>query len=504
MKKEKFHWADLAAENVIKDKGNKKQYVCASGITPSGTVHIGNFREIITTTLVVKALEKLGKKVRFIYSWDDYDRFRKVPKNVPKKFEEYLGMPLSEVPDPKKCHKSYALHFEKKMENSIKDLDFGVEFIYQNEMYKKCKYAKEIKDVLNKKKEIVKILNKYRKDPLPKDWWPVTIYCEKCKKDFTKVLDYDSDYKIKYKCDCGFSDEIDFRKKGIIKLKWRQCWAARWKYENVDFEPGGKDHFAAGGSYATSSQIIKEVWSKEAPNFVKYEWISAKGRGQFASSLGNVITVNEVLEVYEPEIIRYLFAGTKPNSEFAISFDLDVIKIYEDFDRLEAKYYDSKVDGKEKRIYELSCIEVKKNRPKKEGFRHLTMLVQVYEGNLSKFKGAIKKRAECAYNWIQKYAPEEMKFKIHKKIPEKIKKSLNEKQILTLKELINKLKKKSYTQQSLFEEFYNICKKIDIKNTDFFKGAYLALIGKEKGPKLAPFILVLGKNRVIEILKQLN
>ncbi|MEK6955578.1 MAG: lysine--tRNA ligase, partial [Nanoarchaeota archaeon] len=59
-----IHWADLAAENLIKNN-DKDSYVCASGITPSGTVHIGNFREVITTDLVVKALKDKGKDVRF-------------------------------------------------------------------------------------------------------------------------------------------------------------------------------------------------------------------------------------------------------------------------------------------------------------------------------------------------------------------------------------------------------------------------------------------------------
>ena len=44
------HWADIYAEKVIREKGDKEPYVCASGITPSGTVHIGNFREIISVT----------------------------------------------------------------------------------------------------------------------------------------------------------------------------------------------------------------------------------------------------------------------------------------------------------------------------------------------------------------------------------------------------------------------------------------------------------------------
>src|SRR3989344_4206175 len=78
------HWTDVAAEKVIREKGNKKTYTVAAGITSSDTVHIGNFRELITVDLVRRALEKRGKKVRFIYSWDDYDVFRKVPLNMPK------------------------------------------------------------------------------------------------------------------------------------------------------------------------------------------------------------------------------------------------------------------------------------------------------------------------------------------------------------------------------------------------------------------------------------
>lgn len=71
--------------------------MCASGISPSGSVHIGNFREIITTYFVVRALQKLGKNTRFIFSWDDFDRFRKVPKNIDSSYEKYIGMPYSEI-----------------------------------------------------------------------------------------------------------------------------------------------------------------------------------------------------------------------------------------------------------------------------------------------------------------------------------------------------------------------------------------------------------------------
>ena len=75
-----IYWAYEVAHELIRKHPNKEMFVCASGISPSGSVHIGNFREIVTTYFVVRALQDLGKKTRFIFSWDDYDRFRKVPK----------------------------------------------------------------------------------------------------------------------------------------------------------------------------------------------------------------------------------------------------------------------------------------------------------------------------------------------------------------------------------------------------------------------------------------
>ncbi len=398
---EKFFWADKIAEEIIKKSPRKKEYVCASGITPSGIVHIGNFREVITTNLVVKALQDKEKKVKFIYSWDDYDRFRKVPKGISKKFEKYIGMPLSEIPSPFNNYRNYAEYFEKDFEKSLVKVGIKPKFIRQSVMNKKCKYAKLIKLAIEKREIIKKILNKYRKEPLFKDWMPITIYCEKCKKDFTKIISI-KDYLIEYECKCGFKNKIDFRKKGIVSIKWRVDWPLRWKYEKVDFEPGGIDHSVEGGSFTTSKEIVKEIFNESPLVYVFYDWVRIKGGKEFSSSTGNVLTINDVLEVYEPEILRYLFVGKKPKTGFQISFDNDIIKIYEDYDALEKKYYDKKTNQKEKRIYELSQLNIKKKKPEKISFRHLITLVQI--GKLDRLDRESKKRAENVKNWLEKYA----------------------------------------------------------------------------------------------------
>ena len=494
---EKFFWADQIADEIIKEKGKNKQYVCASGIGISGTLHIGNFRDAITTDLVVKALENKGKKVRFIYSWDDYDRFRKVPADIPKEYEKYIGMPVSEIPSPFGKGK-YAEYFEKEFAKELKKVGVDPEFISQSEMNKKCKYASLIKLAIDKRKEIMGILNKYRKEPLKKDWYPIMIYCEKCKKDFTKILDVKG-YEIEYECSCGFRNKFDFRKKGILKLAWRTDWPMRWFYEKLDFEPGGADLGAAGGSMMTSDEIVKKIFKYDPPLHTYYEFIRLKGFGnKISGSLGNALTIDQVLEVYEPEILRYLFVGTKPKTNFNISFDNDIIKIYDEFDSLERKYYDNELNPQERRIYELSKLKITKEKPKRESFRHLVTLVQI--GKIKKLNKHNKSRAEKVSNWIKKYSGEDMKFKVQEKVSIK----LNKKEKNALIELRDRLKKRNYTEKELFNEFYDICKKIEISNKEFFEVAYKVIIDKSKGPRLADLILVTGKEKIIKLLEEIR
>ncbi len=519
MTAESMHWADQTARRIIKERGDKNKYTVAAGITPSGTVHIGNFREMITVDLVNRALKDAGKNVRFIYSWDDYDVFRKIPKNMPKQelLKKYLRKPIIDTPDTTGKYGSYAEHNEKEVEKYLPTVGISPEFIYQSKMYKSCKYAEEIKFGLNNKEKVRNILDKFRKEHLPENWYPLSVYCEKCNTDETKVTDYDGEYSITYECECNHKATIDFRKKGIVKLPWRLDWPMRWHYEKVDFEPGGKEHSTEGGSYSTAKLIVKELYNIEPPLYQKYDFIILKGiGGKMSSSAGNVITLKDALEVYEPEIIRYLFVSTRPDAEFAISFDLDVLKIYEDFDKCERIYYkkedaEKKEYQKQKRIYELSSIEKpSKTMPFQPSLRHLCNVVQIYENDFDKIKESYKlkdkadterlrKRAKCTHNWLQKYAPDELKFYIQKEV--KIK--LNDKEKQAIKKLVNYLNKhKELDEKLLYEEFYNISKSLDISAKEFFKTCYKLIINKERGPRLAPFIITIGKERVVKLFEK--
>lgn len=520
------HWADFTADRIIKQIGDKDSYVLASGITPSGVVHFGNFRETITVDFVARALRKRGKKVRFIFSWDDYDTFRKVPLNMPKQDElkKYMYQPIVDTPDPYGEHESYASHQEKAYEAQVKKVGVEVEPIYQASQYRAGTYKEGIKKALQNRDIIANILNEHRTSPLAADWQPVSVYCEKCNTDHDIKNIKSVDESITYDCAaCGHVGSEDLNTTSRVKLPWRVDWPMRWAFEKVDFEPGGKDHSSQGGSFSTAKEIVKDVYGWKAPVYLQYDFVSIKGAGgKMSSSTGNIITVNDVLNVYEPEMVRWIFASYKSNVDFSVSFDLDVIKTYEDFDRQERLVYgleqgNEKKVNMAKRVYEISQInsddKIPSEMPFQPSFRHLCNILQINDGDIKKareaYSGEIKndrderrfnERSQCALYWLENYAPEDFKFQINPSTPG-IKPDEKQAQYLSgLKDLLHGEWDNISTDKDLHEKMYELLHKIEIEPKEIFPMMYQILISREKGPKLAGFIRTIGKERVISLL----
>ncbi|MDR2177420.1 MAG: lysine--tRNA ligase [Treponema sp.] len=538
------HWADETAEKIIREKGAKDSYTCASGITPSGTVHIGNFREIISTDLVVRALRDRNKKVRFIYSWDDYDVFRKVPVNMPdrEKLETYLRFPITMVPDPWGRDSSYARHHETDVETVLPLVGIHPEFLYQAERYQASRYAGGIRRALEHRETLKNILDKFRDEEhkIQGEWWPVGVFCDSCHKDDTEVEGWDGEWGLSYHCrSCGHQETVDLRSAKGVKLGWRVDWPMRWEYEKVDFEPAGKDHHSQGGSFDTARHVCKEVYGWNAPVTFRYDFIGIKGNpGKMSSSKGKVVDLPDLLRVYTPELVRYLFAGTRPNTEFTISFDLDVIKIYEDYDKTERIAWgdehakDEAAFLREKRIYEFSQVEPDANgktcmppvKPCQIPFRHLCNLIQIADGDIEKAitalgrgtgKGpspeqipGIRARAIRAKYWIDECAPEEFRFKL--RAPDGTGNNAGG-SVLSPEEraAIRRLRDTVVTHietyaddKSCAEAIYQAAADCHLEGKALFRAAYQALIGKDQGPRLASFLRSIDKDRLLGILAE--
>jgi lysyl-tRNA synthetase class 1 len=200
-----------------------------------------------------------------------------------------------------------------------------------------------------------------------------------------------------------------------------------------------------------------------------------------------------------------------------VSFDVDVFKVYEDFDTVERKYFHPEEELSEKerenarRVYELSVIAVPERQPIQPSFRHLVTYVQLAEGDLDKVvsmmrheikdeldEARVRRRAQCAWNWAREHAPEQYRFTLatDKPYPAQLTAPVRDALHMLAGILANQ------DEETLMETFYQICEKHGIQNTEFFRGAYLALVGKERGPKLANIITQAGHERIARILRE--
>src|SRR5712691_6596542 len=137
--------ADRVEQQVQRTKGEDATIICASGISPSGPVHLGNLREIMTPYLIAEELRRRGRQVEYLHFWDDYDRLRKIPAGVAPEFAQYIGRPLADVPDPFGEYESYAARYMSEFTAGLERLNITPRSIVQSVEYRqKGRYTQQI------------------------------------------------------------------------------------------------------------------------------------------------------------------------------------------------------------------------------------------------------------------------------------------------------------------------------------------------------------------------
>ena len=529
-----YIWADKVTDQ-LKER-NVKKHVVHGMWTPSGFFHIGNSRaELLIPSFVHENLKINGLKSEHNFIIDDFDDFDKIPEGLKirkEDFEQYLGRPLREVPSPAEGFDSWANFFSSQVTSVMNEFGLKPNVISSYDSYKKGIYDETIKIVLDKSEEIRGLWNDITKSDKAKGWIPIMIVCENCGRSATtKVISWDGN-EVEYLC-AQHRDYVDGCRhrgkvkpeKGRAKLPWRLHWAATWHIYGTTFETAGKDHFAAGGSVDTGHAFCKQIFNSTPPLQIPTEFLLVDNI-KLSGSTGNVISLKDWLEFAEPELLKFMMVSYKPQT--VINFDLHSNKFFllaDRFEETERAYFEKKEKNKRERqlteIYRFSKVkEIPDKIPVQLDYSIAAMVVQtfpdkpltelveilhskgwIHRKTLTAFdKERLLKRLQLAKNWLEKYASEDVKFTVQQEVPKDLNLSSKEKQALHL--VAEALKEKDWQQKELFEEFYNICNKVGIKNTDFFRVAYNVLLNKDKGPKLAPFILTLGKEKVIGLFEK--
>ncbi|MCK8060966.1 MULTISPECIES: lysine--tRNA ligase [unclassified Fusibacter] len=515
-----MHWAQKAAQKLVEAHPNRETFVCASGISPSGSVHIGNFREIVTTYFVVRALQEMGKKTRFIFSWDDFDRFRKVPKGIDSSYEQYIGMPYSAIPDPHGCCASYAQHYEREFESTLKDFGVEVEFLYQTQQYKSGRYREGIHRALVRRMEIYDIIMGFKTQEASNEqrinYYPINLYCHNCQKDDTTVTAYDEGARVVYyRCACGHQGEQSVRTAENIKLIWKADWPMRWSEEEVVFEPGGSDHSAEGGSFAVSTVVAREIFDYQAPQYIAYEFIGIKGAGgKMSSSSGNTLTPRDLMDVYAPEVLLYIFSKYLPQAGFKIGMDEDVIKHHTEFERLYGKYTSGELDREDlKFVMHLSVLKDTPDRFAPFGQIANVLPLVAYDDEVCRGLLGSQMDGVCgqAYGdtcsrvtkWIASWSPER-ETRVNRAVNRAYYVTIDEKVKNSVKDMLKLISAQS-SGDDWMQAVYDLTRSDDKKITkrrqnEMFETLYHLLISRNTGPRLPLLVQIIGPEKAFDLV----
>src|ERR1044071_1159978 len=406
-------WIDKIASTIIdreKNIGRKLDMIpVESGLGASGFPHIGSLGDAARAYGVSLAIKNLGYNSKLIAYSDDLDGLRKIPSGLPEWLSDYIGMPVSSIPDPVgQCHDSYGAHMSSLLLEALDRLDIDYEFLNAAKVYGSGMLTNQIDTILsnasnlgNKIEEIVG-QSKY-KESLP--YFPI---CESCGRLYVAHAEnyLTSEKKVRYSCNgtklgnneikgCGYSGEIPISL-GKGKLAWKVEFAARWSALNIRFEAYGKDIM---DSVRVNDWVSDVILNYAHPLHVKYEMFLDKGGKKISKSIGNVLTPQVWLRYGTPQSLLLLLfkriTGTRQ-----ISID-DIPLLMDEYDNCEDIYFGKKKEDNEDRLVKTKGLYEYINHlhTPKEPLQHVPYMLMAQQASF--FSGS--DRIEKIFDRLVKY-----------------------------------------------------------------------------------------------------
>ncbi len=522
-------WADELAARVSGPQ------VVNDSKTPSGTVHVGSLRGPVILDVIARALRANGHETTLLYGIDDLDPMDAQALLTPDAIDREMGRPLANVPDPAgDGHGSYARHFAGIFIDVFAGLGIQPDrYYWMSDIYPTGEMDPYIRLALDRAALVREIYRRVANVQHPETWHPVGVICPTCGKVGTTIVtDWDGD-KVFFECrpdlvtwarGCGSSGWISpFG--GNAKLPWNLEWAAQWSLFGVTIEPGGKDLSTAGGSRDRSDAIAREVFEREPPLNVPYEFLNIGGK-KMSTSKGQGAAAHTIAEVIPPEQLRFLFLRPRPNQ--AIEFDPDgtdaVPRLFDEFDKFAAATAGREVKGEIAPGYEAtfrySLLDPNADvqaaaalfRP---AFAHLALLVQIpgvdVAARVETEKGTqltepevaiLRERVAAAHAWLKAYAPESAKIAIQDELPAAASELTDDmrrylRAVAIAAETLPEYPGGAQWQNLLFDAASGLGMRT---NRDSFAAIYRAFIGRENGPRAGWLLASLDKDFVVRRL----
>ena len=503
------YWADEIASSV------SGRQVVNDSKTPSGTVHIGSLRGVVLHDAIRRVVAERGMDVEFRYGIEDLDPMDAQSLLTPDAVERYMGVPLAHVPAPDGSpHPNYARHFATLFLETFSEIGIHPRLYWMSEQYAAGAMDPYIGRALDRADTILEIYRTVSTVKHPPGWLPVSVICENCGKiGTTRASDWDGS-TVAYQClpdlvewarGCGFAGRVS-PLGGRAKLVWNVDWAARWGLTGATIEGCGKDLATAGGSRDRADAISRQVFEREPPLNIPYEFLNLAGR-KMSTSKGVGAAAHEVAELLPPDQLRFLFLRYRPNH--AINFDPSgdsVPRLFDEFDRIAdavaGRPRRGELPADPERIFKLSLADTEAD-PEREAarfrppFAHLALLLQVpgpdVMERLAAEKGAplddreqeiALGRIRAATVWLESFAPDEARFTIHHdELPAQVA-DLTDAQRSYLGDLAAAAEERDTAGGEAWQALiFDLAKRVELPAAQAFGAIYRAFLGRANGPR---------------------
>ncbi len=501
-------WPFLEAIKIKKKLNNKKTVNFETGYGPSGIPHIGTFAEVLRTNMVRNCLLALGEfNTNIIAFSDDMDALKKVPDDYPfpEKLKNYIGYPLSSVPDFTNQHGSYADKNNFLLQDFLNRFGFKYQFESSSLNYKAGKFDKELLKICENYESIMELVLPTLRKERRESYSPFLPICSKTGKVLevaTKVIDKKEGI-ISYKDENNIYQDT-LVTGGNCKLQWKVDWAMRWSSLNIDYEMNGKDLIP---SFELSKRIAKYINNK-IPINMSYELFLDQNGEKISKSKGNGLTIEEWVRYGSIDSLS-LFMYQNPKRAKRLYFDciprsMDEFKKHtEEINDLENdKNYDNPVwhvkEGKvNKKTYPIEfstllSLVTALNTNDREIIKNFVKIYIKKDLALEEEK-ELDKIINLSIAYFQDFILPTLK----KEKPNEIQKGIIKKIIKDIENITGELTAENY--QNLI---YKYGKELYPDNLrEWFIVLYRILFGSSNGPRLGSFFSAHKKE---EVLKKLN
>jgi lysyl-tRNA synthetase class 1 len=293
-----------------------------TGYGPSGLPHIGTFGEVARTSWVRRAFTELtGLPSRLLAFSDDMDGLRKVPDNVPNRemLAQFIGQPLTRVPDPFGTHDSFGAHNNAELQRFLDGFGFEYEFASSTAYYTSGRFDPMLLRMLALHEEVVAVILPTLGAERAATYSPfLPIHPRTGQVMQVKVEKVDAAAgTIAWRDPADDSFYETQVTGGACKLQWKADWAMRWAALGVDYEMSGKDLI---DSVRLSGKICR-ILGCPPPEGFTYELFLDENAQKISKSKGNGLSVDEWLR-YAPPASLAQFMFNQPQRAKRLYFDV--------------------------------------------------------------------------------------------------------------------------------------------------------------------------------------